>query len=99
MPGFSQSRLEAYKSYSPLSNVKFCYLFIGATDNIRKRAELPDSYFLRLKASGIPIEKHLLCEEESQDPLKLKMTKTCYLNFRDRRANEILRIAERIVNP
>ena len=34
--------------------------FVGATDNIRKRAELPESYFTRLKKAGIPIDKHLL---------------------------------------
>ena len=29
------------------------YRFVGATDNIRKRGELPASYFARLKASGV----------------------------------------------
>ena len=42
--------------------------FMGATDNIRKRAELPSSYFARLKASGVDIYKHLLLDDVSNDP-------------------------------
>jgi hypothetical protein len=36
------------------------FRFVGATDNIRKRAEMPDSYFAHLKAAGVDIVKHLL---------------------------------------
>jgi hypothetical protein len=42
--------------------------FVGATDNIRKRAELPSSYFGRLKADGVDIEKHLLLKDYSDAP-------------------------------
>jgi len=75
------------------------YRFVGATDNIRKRAELPDSYFSRLKENHIPIEKYLLCDPESQDPTKLKMTIYCYIDFRNRRRAEIYRIVDKVVNP
>ena len=45
--------------------------FVGATDNIRKRAELPASYFARLKVSGIPVERHLLVKDFASDPSRL----------------------------
>jgi hypothetical protein len=75
------------------------YRFIGATDNLRKKAESPSSYFQRLKNSGIPIEKHLLCKLESQDPSKLILDAPTYMDFRDRRASDIFNIAKTIVNP
>jgi hypothetical protein len=59
--------------------------FMGATDNIRKRAELPWSYFARLKASGTDISKHLLLDEYANDPSKLKFDVNSYRAFRDAR--------------
>lgn len=75
------------------------YRFIGATDNIRKRGELPESYFKRLKKAGIDISKHLLLKDVSADPVKLVFDVETYRSFRDRRLDEIWRIAEAIVNP
>ena len=75
------------------------YRFVGATDNIRKRAERPDSFFGRLKAQGVNIENHLLLAEFATDPKKLKFDKPTYISFRDGRLNAIFQIADRVVNP
>jgi hypothetical protein len=75
------------------------YRFVGANDNLRKRAEMPDSYFSRLKTSGIDISKHILIQEYADQPEKLKFDLDTYRSFRDTRLNEIFQIAERIVNP
>lgn len=75
------------------------YRFVGATDNLRKRSELPDSYFGRLKAAGVDISKHLLVEEFAKDPQKLAFDVGIYRRFRDERAQQIARVARRIVNP
>jgi hypothetical protein len=75
------------------------YRFVGATDNIRKRAELPATYFSRLRDSGIDIDPHLLVREFSQNPKNLKFDKETYLDFRERRFDEIWTIANAVVNP
>ena len=75
------------------------YRFVGATDNIRKRAELPASYFGRLKAVGAPIEKHLLLDDFAADTEKLVFDVATYRDFRDRRAHRIWEICVRTVNP
>lgn len=75
------------------------FRFVGATDNIRKRAELPASYFSRLKAAGCPIDKHLLLTEYSDAPGKLAFDLDTYKAFRDERAKRILEIAGAIINP
>jgi hypothetical protein len=74
------------------------YRFVGATDNIRKRAEKPDSYFSLLKAAGVPIETHLLLAAEANDPKLLKWDVPTYRSFRDRRLAAIETIAVRVVN-
>jgi len=68
------------------------YRFVGSTDNIRKRAEPPASYFQRLKDAAIDIEKHLLLKDYSDDPGKLLMDRTTYLTFRDQRTEKIFSI-------
>jgi hypothetical protein len=75
------------------------YRFVGATDNIRKRGELPASYFGRMKKAGTPIEKHLLLDEFATDPSRLVFDVETYKDFRVRRAEAIWRICERTVNP
>lgn len=75
------------------------YRFVGATDNIRKRAELPASYFGRLKTAGAPIEKHLLLDEFAADTDKLVFDVATYRSFRDQRAQRIWEISGRTVNP
>jgi len=74
------------------------FSFIGAY-NLRKRAELPASYFGRLKTAGTDIEKHLLLPDASLDPSKLVFNAPTYASFRDRRHDEIWNIANRVVNP
>lgn len=74
------------------------FRFVGATDNIRKRAELPSNYFQRLKNSGVDIRKHLLLEDVSNTPSLLAFNQTDYINFRDNRFNKIWSIASAIVN-
>ena len=73
--------------------------FVGATDNIRKRAELPESYFTRLKVAGIPIEKHLLVPQYSASPELLKFDNRTYDEFRRLRKAEIWRSAKTAVDP
>ncbi|MGE3956483.1 MAG: DUF262 domain-containing protein [Vicinamibacterales bacterium] len=73
------------------------FRFVGATDNIRKRAELPASYFGRLKQTT-DISKHLLLKPESDDPGLLKFDRVSYRDFRDKRCERIWEIASGIVN-
>ncbi len=73
--------------------------FVGATDNIRKRAELPESYFNRLKQQGIPIDKHLLVSEYADNPLLLKFDAVTFDAFRQKRREEIWKSAKRVVDP
>jgi hypothetical protein len=75
------------------------FRFVGATDNIRKRAEMPASYFARLKSSGIDIAKHLLLEDVSKDPSLLKFDLATYEDFRDRRFQTIWKVTAATVNP
>jgi hypothetical protein len=75
------------------------YRFVGATDNIRKRGELPASYFSRLKHSGVDIRKHLLLDSFSADPSQLAFDEDNYRKFRDERLEAIWQIANTIVNP
>jgi hypothetical protein len=75
------------------------FRFVGATDNIRKRAELPASYFARLRSSGVDISKHLLLDDFSADPAKLAFDEPTYRVFRDRRLDAIWQIANAITNP
>ena len=74
------------------------FRFLGAADNNRKRAEKPDSYFGRLKAVNIPIEKHLLLKDVSNDPSLLKWELPTYRSFRDRRFERLFEIASSVVN-
>jgi len=74
------------------------YRFVGATDNIRKRAEDPASYFATLQASGVNIQRHLLVPNYSATPANMLMDKATYLDFRDRRTTEIFNILQPIIN-
>jgi hypothetical protein len=74
------------------------FRFVGATDNIRKRAEVPASYFSRLKSAGIDIVKHLLLDDVAKDPLKLQFDLTTYRTFRDRRFERMWEILSATVN-
>lgn len=72
------------------------YRYIGANENLRKRAESPSSYFLGLKTSGVNIERHLLVTEYSNDPNRL--VDTNYTDFRTKRVQSIFDICSKIVN-
>jgi Protein of unknown function DUF262 len=74
------------------------YRFVGATDNVRKRAEKPDSYFSRLKVAKVAIEKHLLLPEFAKDPALMKWDVEVYRAFRDSRLARIGEIAKAVVN-
>ena len=74
------------------------FQFMGATDNIRKRAELPATYFARLKNAGTDISKHLLLDDVSQDPSKLQFDLHTYLSFRNRRFERMREILTATVN-
>lgn len=91
---YPKSKLKTY----PTSDVNHIgnYRFVGANDNLRKRAEDPSSYFTRLKASGVDISPHLLVTKYSDDSSLL--TDSNYVNFRDKRLSAIFDICARIVN-
>jgi len=74
------------------------YRFIGAKENLRKRAEKPAEYFSRLAADSVDISRHLLVTEFSSDPKKLAFDVQTYLKFRDSRLGEILKISAEVVN-
>ena len=74
------------------------YRFVGATDNIRKSAERPAEFFGRLKGLGVDIANHLLLDEFSDDPSKLKFDVATYRDFRDRRLKAVFGIADKTVN-
>ena len=73
--------------------------FVGATDNIRKRGEMPASYFSRLKNAGVDIAKHLLLEDVAKQPSTLEFNSITYKDFRDRRFERIWEIVSAAVNP
>jgi len=73
--------------------------FVGATDNIRKRAELPASYFSRLKGTGVDVSKHLLLDEIAREPGKLIFDLPAYKAFRDQRFEKMWDILAATVNP
>lgn len=73
--------------------------FFGAIDNIRKRAELPASYFTRLKTQGVPIDRHLLVEEFATEPSKLAFDKPTFDRFRSLRREAIWNSLRRVVDP
>ena len=75
------------------------YRFVGATDNIRKRAELPGPYFTRLKEAGVNIANHLLVPDFSTDPTRMEFDELTYRAFRDRRLQCVFDIASQVVNP
>ncbi|WP_375161765.1 DUF262 domain-containing protein [Bradyrhizobium sp. RDT46] len=73
--------------------------FMGATDNIRKRAELPSDYFSRMKSASMDITKHLLLPEYASDPKKLAFDIASYKQFRDRRFERMWDILSSTTNP
>jgi hypothetical protein len=74
------------------------FRLVGAKDNIRKRAELPDAHFNRMKQGGVPVERHLLVEPWAGNPASLKLDVKSYRDFRDARFAAIVKIAQGIVD-
>jgi len=91
---FPKSKLTGYRS-SEINHIGN-YRFIGASDNLRKRAEDPSSYFARLKGSGVDIARHLLVQKFSDDPALL--VNSNYPAFRDERVKLIFDICAKVVN-
>ncbi len=75
------------------------FRFVGATDNIRKRAEKPAAYFKRLKSGSVDIGLHLLDQDYAHDPSKLEWNVNAYIAFRDRRFQRIREIVFRVAEP
>lgn len=72
--------------------------YVGATDNIRKRAELPADYFARMKRDRIDIARHLMVPAFSDDPAELKFDVSTFTSFRQKRRAEIRRTLRRVVD-
>ena len=72
--------------------------YVGATDNIRKRAELPADYFARMKRDGIDLGRHLLVTEYADTPAQLNFDEPTFTAFRERRRAEIRRTLRRVVD-
>jgi hypothetical protein len=97
---YPQSMLRTkFSLYSADINHIGNFRFAGATDNIRKRAELPASYFVRLKNGGTDIAKHLLLDDFAKDPSKLQFDLPTYMEFRNRRFERMWEILSATVNP
>lgn len=74
------------------------YRFVGATENIRKRAEIPSSYFVRLAAAQADIAKHLLVPSFAANPGLMTMDLPTYTKFRDERTQAIYDLIEPKIN-
>lgn len=85
-------------SSSEINDIGNLRLF-GATDNIRKRGELPESYFTRLKKQGVAIEKHLLVSQYANNPGSLTFDVETFQDFRKARRDEIWLSLKRTVDP
>jgi hypothetical protein len=72
--------------------------YVGATDNIRKRAELPADYFVRLKRDHVDVAKHLLVDEFTEYPERMVFDEPTFLKFRELRREEIRRTLKRVVD-
>lgn len=91
---YPKSKL-SFKPTNEINNIGN-YRFLGALDNLRKRAEDPASYFTRLKNDGLDISKHIIVEEYSLDPSQLTIEN--YDDFRTKRLEKIYEICDRIIN-
>ena len=83
---------------SPEINHLGNFRFIGASDNNRKRAELPAQYFQRLMDAGVNLENHLLIQSFAANPSMLVFDTATYASFRDQRFEEMWKIAKSVVN-
>lgn len=96
---YPRARLKPLRISSDEINHLGNFRFVGAKDNIRKRAENPDSHFMRMQKDRVPIEKHILAEPWATDPSQMRLDVTTYNKFREARFKAILSIAQSIVNP
>jgi uncharacterized protein with ParB-like and HNH nuclease domain len=72
------------------------FRFVGQSDNNRKRAQDPASYFQSLKASGINIEKHLMLKDFCDNTSLLDYSN--YTEFLKRRSYVIADICKKNIN-
>lgn len=72
--------------------------YVGATDNNRKRAELPADYFARLKSLHVDVAKHLLVDQFAKNPEHMAFDIATFTSFRESRREEIHRTLKRVVN-
>ena len=72
--------------------------YVGATDNNRKRAELPADYFSRLKSQHVDVARHLLVDEFALNPEKMTFDVPTFTLFRESRREEIRRTLKRVVD-
>jgi hypothetical protein len=91
---FPKSKLRGY-SAADVNHIGN-YRFVGASDNLRKRAEDPSSYFARLKSANVDIARHLLVQKFSDDPSLLTITN--YPTFRQERTKLVFDICAQVVN-
>lgn len=96
---YPRSELTKLSLPNSVINVIGNYRFVGANDNLRKRAESPASYFGRLKAGGIDISQHLLVQAYANHPSELGMSVGGYNSFLTQRTKEIESICSRVINP
>jgi hypothetical protein len=73
--------------------------YVGAGDNLRKRAELPDAYFARLKRAGVDIHKHLLVTAFADAPDLMAFEAGAFNRFREERRAAIWATLRRVVDP
>ncbi len=72
--------------------------YVGATDNNRKRAELPADYFTRLKEQHVDVAKHLLVDQYANNPQQMLFDAPTFTSFRESRREEIRRTLKRVVD-
>ncbi len=72
--------------------------YVGATDNNRKRAELPADYFARLKSQHVDVARHLLVDEFADNPENMAFDVPTFTSFRESRREEIRRTLKRVVD-
>jgi hypothetical protein len=85
---------DSFREINDIGNLRY----VGATDNNRKRAELPADYFSRLKSQHVDVARHLLVDEFALNPEKMTFDVPTFTLFRESRREEIRRTLKRVVD-
>ena len=93
---YPRSKLSRQGFSSDMINTIGNYRFVSQSDNNRKRAQDPDSYFKSLKDSGLNIEKHLFVKEFCDDVSLL--TYSNYDVFLKQRTSHIVELCKTNIN-